>query len=240
LLELGTPEEQTAGRTIVEIASRPTASDQGDRRQPADLALTVSSPGSMISFCGSPTRVPGPRPRAELADAARPVRRSQGRRDPGLASRGGGCRAAPTQPAPEVELGRPRAAQYAEPAPADRSAPAVAGVTENTAALALPPGGPPLELSATTTRTPNHVANGSRAGVADGPGEPTDRVLIFGERHLRTFLAQYGAHYNGGRPHRALSLLPPRPDHPAPDLDHRRIRRRSVLGGLINEYERAA
>jgi hypothetical protein len=46
---------------------------------------------------------------------------------------------------------------------------------------------------------------------------------------------------NGGRPHRALSLLPPRrPDHPAPDLDHRRIRRRSVLGGLINEYERAA
>ena len=33
---------------------------------------------------------------------------------------------------------------------------------------------------------------------------------------------------------------PPRPDHPAPDLDHQRIRRRPVLGGLINEYERAA
>jgi putative transposase len=70
--------------------------------------------------------------------------------------------------------------------------------------------------------------------------ELTDRILIFGERHLRTVLARYGAHYNGGRPHRALSLLPPRPDHPAPDLDHRRIRCRSVLGGLINEYERAA
>ena len=67
--------------------------------------------------------------------------------------------------------------------------------------------------------------------------ELTDRILIFGERHLRAVLAQYGAHYNGRRPHRALSLLPPRPDHPAPDLDHRRIRRRSVLGGLINEYE---
>jgi hypothetical protein len=70
--------------------------------------------------------------------------------------------------------------------------------------------------------------------------ELTDRILIFGERHLRTVLAQYGAHYNGGGPHRALSLLPPQPNHPAPDLDHRRIRRRSVLGGLINEYERAA
>jgi hypothetical protein len=27
----------------------------------------------------------------------------------------------------------------------------------------------------------------------------TDRILIFGERHLRTVLAQYGAHYNGTR-----------------------------------------
>ena len=51
--------------------------------------------------------------------------------------------------------------------------------------------------------------------------ELTDRILIFGERHLRTVLAQYSAHYNGRRPHRALQLLPPRPDHPAPDLDHR-------------------
>jgi hypothetical protein len=39
---------------------------------------------------------------------------------------------------------------------------------------------------------------------------------------------------------RALELLSPRPDHPAPDLDRRRIRRRPVLGGLISEYERVA
>jgi putative transposase len=70
--------------------------------------------------------------------------------------------------------------------------------------------------------------------------ELTDRILILGERHLRTVLAQYGAHYNGRRPHRALQLQPPRPDLPTPDLDCRRIRRRPVLGGLINEYERAA
>ena len=41
------------------------------------------------------------------------IRRSQGRRDPGAPSRG--RRAAPTPPAPEAELGRPRAAQRAEP-----------------------------------------------------------------------------------------------------------------------------
>jgi putative transposase len=70
--------------------------------------------------------------------------------------------------------------------------------------------------------------------------ELTDRILIFGERHLWTVLAQYGAHYNGRRPHRALQLRPPRPDHPALDLNRQRISRRPVLGGLISEYERAA
>ena len=70
--------------------------------------------------------------------------------------------------------------------------------------------------------------------------EVTDRMLIFGERHLRTILAQYQAHYNGRRPHRSRQLHPPRPDHPVADLSQQRIQRRPVLGGLINEYERAA
>jgi putative transposase len=70
--------------------------------------------------------------------------------------------------------------------------------------------------------------------------ELTDRILIFGERHLRTVLARYAAHYNGRRPHRALQLRPPHPDHPAQRLDRKPIRRRPVLGGLISEYERAA
>ena len=70
--------------------------------------------------------------------------------------------------------------------------------------------------------------------------EVTDRMLIFGERHLRTILAQYAAHYNGRRPHRGRQLRPPRPDHPVADLSQKRIQRRPVLGGLINEYERAA
>jgi putative transposase len=46
--------------------------------------------------------------------------------------------------------------------------------------------------------------------------EVTDRMLIFSERHLRIVMAQYARHYNGRRPHRALQLQPPRPDHPWP------------------------
>jgi putative transposase len=65
-------------------------------------------------------------------------------------------------------------------------------------------------------------------------------MLIFGQRHLRTTLTQYEAHYNERRPHRSRHLRPPRPDHPVADLATKRIRRRPVLGGLINEYERAA
>jgi len=70
--------------------------------------------------------------------------------------------------------------------------------------------------------------------------EVTDRLLIFGERHLRTVLAEYARHYNGRRPHRGRDLEPPRPDHPIPDLTTKRIHRRPVLRGLLNEYERAA
>ena len=70
--------------------------------------------------------------------------------------------------------------------------------------------------------------------------EVTDRMLIFGERHLRSVLAQYAVHYNTQRPHRALQLRPPRPESPVPEPVLGRIRRRPVLGGLINQYEPAA
>jgi hypothetical protein len=71
-----------------------------------------------------------------------------------------------------------------------------------------------------------------------------DRMLIVGERHLYAVLDRYAAHYNHHRPHRARSLRPPDCDEnisatitgPATADIHRR----RVLGGLINEYERAA
>jgi len=70
--------------------------------------------------------------------------------------------------------------------------------------------------------------------------EVNDRMLIFGEQHLRHVLAMYASHYNARRPHRALRLRPPHPTLPLPAVAHGRIRRRPILGGLVNEYETAA
>jgi putative transposase len=62
-------------------------------------------------------------------------------------------------------------------------------------------------------------------------------MLIFGERHLRTVLAEYCAHYNTQRPHRALQLRPPHPEPTILEPVEGRIRRRPILTGLINTYE---
>jgi putative transposase len=70
--------------------------------------------------------------------------------------------------------------------------------------------------------------------------EVTDRMLIVSGRHRRIVMAEYARHYNGRRPHRVLQLQPPLPDHPVADLSQEQIKRRPVLGGLLNEYERAA
>jgi transposase InsO family protein len=96
-----------------------------------------------------------------------------------------------------------------------------------------------IEVVKIPPRSPRANAYAERF-VLTARTEITDRMLIFGERHLRTILAQYEGHYNGRRPHRGRQLRPPRSDHPVADLSHKRIKRRPVLGGLISEYERAA
>ena len=70
--------------------------------------------------------------------------------------------------------------------------------------------------------------------------ELTDRLLIINERRLKSVLIRYVSHCNHRRPHRALHHTAPRPDHPTREPGCRSVRRRRVLGGLINEYERAA
>ena len=75
--------------------------------------------------------------------------------------------------------------------------------------------------------------------------ELLDRMLILGERHLRAVLAEYQAHYNTARPHQGIAQRVPDGEHDSGRLtvtylDRERIRRKPVLGGLINEYARAA
>jgi transposase InsO family protein len=75
--------------------------------------------------------------------------------------------------------------------------------------------------------------------------EVLDRVLILGEGHLRAVLAEYQVHYNTARPHQGIAQRVPdgghNDDHPnVAYLDRERILGKPVLGGLINEYARAA
>ena len=75
--------------------------------------------------------------------------------------------------------------------------------------------------------------------------EMLDRVLILGETHLRSVLAEYQAHYNTARPHQGIAQRVPADERDAhratlTDVDTWQIRRKPVLGGLINEYTHAA
>ncbi|WP_260479329.1 hypothetical protein [Kibdelosporangium aridum] len=60
----------------------------------------------------------------------------------------------------------------------------------------------------------DHLTGSSELLCRTIRSEVTDRLLIVGERHLRTVLARYVSHYNRRRPHRARQLLLPRPDRP--------------------------
>ncbi|GAB2810455.1 hypothetical protein GCM10027176_13850 [Actinoallomurus bryophytorum] len=70
--------------------------------------------------------------------------------------------------------------------------------------------------------------------------ECTDRLLIFGERHLRAVLTEYSRHYNQHRPHRSLQQVAPEPRPCVVDIQPARVTRRKILGGLINEYSQVA
>ena len=70
--------------------------------------------------------------------------------------------------------------------------------------------------------------------------ECTDRMLIYDEPHLRSVLREYVGHYNGHRPHQSRRQRPPdQDDQSSAPLDVP-VQRRKVLGGVINEYYRAA
>ena len=75
--------------------------------------------------------------------------------------------------------------------------------------------------------------------------ELLDRILILSEAHLRAVLIEYQVHYNSARPHQGIAQRVPDDELGAPratvtDVERRQIRRKPVLGGLINEYTHAA
>jgi transposase InsO family protein len=73
--------------------------------------------------------------------------------------------------------------------------------------------------------------------------ECLDWLLILNMPHLERTLKVFVDHYNRGRPHRSLGLIPPngRPAVKSEAVDRPlNVRRRDRLGGLLHEYERAA
>ena len=100
-----------------------------------------------------------------------------------------------------------------------------------------------IEVIKIPPRSPTANAYAER-WVRTARAEVTDRILIAGPRHLCAVLDEYVGHYNRHRPHRARDLRTPDCDGittaEVADLTTVRIRRRRILGGLINEYERAA
>ncbi|MEV4359345.1 hypothetical protein [Nonomuraea sp. NPDC049625] len=66
----------------------------------------------------------------------------------------------------------------------------------------------------------------------DGRAKCTDRMLIYGERRLRSVLNEYIDHYHGHRP--------PDQNEQAVVSMEGQIEHHEILGGAINEYRRAA
>jgi transposase InsO family protein len=97
-----------------------------------------------------------------------------------------------------------------------------------------------MTIVRTPIRAPNANAYAER-WVGTLRRECLDRILIVGRRHLDQVLRVYTSHYNRHRPHQSLSLRPP--DEPASVPGSARIqhiRKRRLLGGLVNEYRAAA
>jgi hypothetical protein len=99
-----------------------------------------------------------------------------------------------------------------------------------------------IEIVRTPFRAPQ--ANGvAERFVRTVRSECFDCLLILTQQHLERVLQTFIEHYNGHRPHRALSLTPPEARRstptPLPSGDAH-ILRRDRLGGVVHEYLRAA
>jgi putative transposase len=99
-----------------------------------------------------------------------------------------------------------------------------------------------IRVVQTPYQAPN--ANGfAERFVRTARAECLDWLLILNQQHLDRILEVFADHYNGHRPHRALSLAPPEARRRAvasASSGDARIVRRDRLGAVVHEYVLAA